>query len=105
MLRSHKYAVAGFAVATLLAAGGVGTAFAREGITVRQDNVAMGEAQIKQLLPLMDKDKNGKVSEEAFMKYMQAEFKKLKKDESGVVDSKEGTRPLGEMTTFSAAGK
>jgi hypothetical protein len=52
----------------------------------------------------MDKDKDGKVSEEAFMKYMQAKFKKLKKDERGVADSKEGTSQ-GEMTTFSAAGK
>jgi Ca2+-binding EF-hand superfamily protein len=37
-----------------------------------QDNVAKGEAEVKQLLPLMDQDNQGKVSREEFMKFMAA---------------------------------
>jgi hypothetical protein len=106
MLRSHKYAFAGLAVATLLAAGtGVRTALARESTPIRLDNVALGEEQVRQLLPLMDQDQDGKVSERKCMKYMQAAFKRLSKDGTGELDVKELTRSQGGPITFRSAGK
>lgn len=104
MIRSHNYALAGLAVATLLAAETVGTALAREELHPPQDNVAMGQEQVKQLLPLMA-DKKGKVSEQAFMRYMQAEFGRLKKDEDGQIDVPKVTYPPSRPVTFSALGR
>jgi hypothetical protein len=105
MLRSRSYALAGLAVVTWLAAGAAGTALAREALRFQQDKIAMGQDEVKQLLPLMA-DETGKVSEEAFMKYMQAEFKRLKKDEQGKVDVLEFTdRQSHRPATFSAVGR
>jgi hypothetical protein len=105
MLRSRNYALAGLAVVTWLAAGTVGTALARDGLRFQQDKIAMGQDEVKQLLPLMA-DENGKVSEAAFMKYMQAEFKRLNKDEQGKVDVLEVTdHPSRRPVTFSAVGR
>jgi hypothetical protein len=58
-----------------------------------QDNVAMGEAEIKQLLPLMGQDKNGKVSKRDFMRFMEEEFDRLDKKKEGKLDVKELTQP------------
>jgi hypothetical protein len=38
------------------------------------DKVELGEPEVKQLLLLIDTDKNGKVSKEEWMKFMEAEF-------------------------------
>jgi Ca2+-binding EF-hand superfamily protein len=54
-----------------------------------QDKVAIGEAEVTQLLLLMDTDKSGKVSKAEFMKFMEAEFTRLDKDRSGELDPKE----------------
>jgi hypothetical protein len=45
-----------------------------------QDKVALGEGDVKQLLLLMDTDKNGKISKQEFMTFMEAEFQKLDKN-------------------------
>jgi hypothetical protein len=58
-----------------------------------QDNVARGEPEVKQLLPLMDQDREGKVSKEEFMKFMAAEFDRLDKKNDGKLDVKELTQP------------
>jgi Ca2+-binding EF-hand superfamily protein len=58
-----------------------------------QDNVAKGEAEVRQLLPLMDQDMQGKVSKEEFMKFMAAEFDRLDKKNEGKLDVKELTQP------------
>src|SRR5579863_2148172 len=72
MHRRHKCALAGFAVTTLLASGTwVGTAFARGEATIARDKITLGEDEVKQLVLLMDRDKNGKVSEQEFMNFMQ----------------------------------
>jgi hypothetical protein len=68
----------------------VGTAFAQKEPTPKvPDKVAIGEAEVVQLLLLMDTDKNGKVSRQEFMKFMEAEFNRLDKDKSGELDPKE----------------
>ena len=56
------------------------------------DKVALGEADVKQLLLLMDTDKNGKISKQEFMTFMEAEFKRLDKNKDGELDVKELTR-------------
>lgn len=57
-----------------------------------QDKLALGEDKVKQLLFLMDADKNGKISKEEYMKFMEAEFARLDKDKCGELDVKELTQ-------------
>jgi hypothetical protein len=51
--------------------------------------VAAGEVDVKQLLLLMDTDKNGRISRKEFLDFMAAEFDRLDTDESGELDVKE----------------
>jgi hypothetical protein len=74
----------------------VGNAFAQKATpdAKKQDTVALGEDEVKQMLTLMDADKNGKISKAEFMKFMEAEFDRLDKDKSGELDAKELTQSL-----------
>jgi hypothetical protein len=54
--------------------------------------VALADIEVKQLLTLMDTDKNGKISKAEFLKFMEAEFDRLDKDKSGELDVKELTQ-------------
>ena len=58
-----------------------------------QDNVAGGEPEVKKMLPLMDEDRDGKVSKQDFMKFMEAEFDRLDSTKEGKLDVKELTQP------------
>jgi hypothetical protein len=80
---------------TLLLAGAmVGTAGAQQAATSKaQDNVAKGEAEVRPLLLLMDQDKDGKVSKQEFMRFMESEFDRLDKKNEGKLDVKELTKP------------
>jgi hypothetical protein len=80
--------------ALLIAGAMVGTAGAQKAATPKpQDNVAKGEAEIGPLLLLMDQDKDGKVSKQEFMRFMEAEFDRLDKKNEGELDVKELTKP------------
>lgn len=57
-----------------------------------QNKLLIGEDGIKQLLPLMDADKNGMVSKQEFMKFMEAEFERLDKSKKGELNVKELTK-------------
>jgi hypothetical protein len=57
-----------------------------------QQKLALGEDDVKQLLLLMDTDKNGKISKQEYMNFMEAEFERLDKDKSGELDAKELTQ-------------
>ncbi len=106
MHRTHKCALAGLAVATVLASGTwVGTALARSQGTHGPDKFALGEEEVKQLVLLMDQDRNGKVSEQEFMNFMRAEFKRLDKDNSGELDVRELRRSQIRASRFTSAGK
>ncbi len=70
-----------------------------------QDKLAMGEKEIEQLLPLMDADKDGKVSRQEFMAFMQAEFERLDKDKSGKLDIKQLTQSKTPSSQFGKTGK
>ena len=58
-------------------------------VNKQQRTLALGEDEVKQLLLLMDTDKNGKISKQEFMSFMSAEFDRLDKDKSGELDQKE----------------
>ena len=47
------------------------------------------DPEVKQLLLLMDKNQNGKISRDEFMSFMSAEFDRLDVDHNGELDLKE----------------
>ena len=72
---------------------GLGNAIAQKASVPKpQDNLALGEDEVKKLLLLMDTDKNEKVSKQTFMKFMEEEFERLDKNKSGELDPKELNR-------------
>jgi Ca2+-binding EF-hand superfamily protein len=82
----------------LLAAGTAGqTAFAGQNgdptpQSKKNKNLTKGEKEAKKLLLLMDADKNGMISKQEFMSFMEAEFDRLDKDKSGELDVQELTQ-------------
>jgi Ca2+-binding EF-hand superfamily protein len=54
-----------------------------------KDRLAIADGNVKELLLLMDADKNGKISRQEWMSFMEAEFNKLDKDGSGELDPRE----------------
>lgn len=85
----------------------VGVAIAqRASIPKASDKVALGEDEVKQLLLLMDTDKNGKISRAEYMSFMEKEFDRLDKDHSGELDPKELSQSQFRVShPFPAAGK
>jgi Ca2+-binding EF-hand superfamily protein len=68
-----------------------------------QNKLAMGEDEVKQLLPLMNTDTKGMVSKQEFMKFMEAEFERLDKSKQGELNVKELTQ--SSLTASRFAGK
>jgi hypothetical protein len=54
-----------------------------------QDTLVVGEDAVQQLLLLMEPDKNGKISKQAWMRFMAEEFDRLDKDKKGELDAQE----------------
>ena len=54
-----------------------------------QDKFALANENVKELLLLLDTDKNGRISKREWMNFMEAEFNKLDKDGNGELDLKE----------------
>lgn len=81
------YAVAALYIAGIL----VGTAIAQKAgpSKATPDKALLGAEEVKQLVLLMDTDKNGKISKQEFMNFMSAEFDRLDTDKSGELDVKE----------------
>jgi len=52
-----------------------------------QDTLALGESAVKDLLLLMDTDKNGKISKQAWIAFMADEFDRLDKDKKAELDA------------------
>ncbi|MGO8918942.1 MAG: hypothetical protein ACLQJR_23830 [Stellaceae bacterium] len=82
---SWKSIVVLASAATFATAAWGGTALAQD----RNQNLAAAEPQAAQLLLLMDKDQNGKVSRQEFMSFMAAEFDRLDKDKDGELNVSE----------------
>jgi Ca2+-binding EF-hand superfamily protein len=62
---------------------------AQKQMASKPDKSALATQNVKQLLLLMDTDKNGKISKQEWMKFMAAEFDRLDTDKSGELDPKE----------------
>ncbi len=74
---------------TLICTGGT-TSFAQRASVPRQPNIsAIASDKVKELLALMDTDKNGKISKQEWMKFMEAEFDRLDTKKTGEIDPKE----------------
>jgi Ca2+-binding EF-hand superfamily protein len=65
----------------------------------KEERLSEGERVAKQLLLLMDKDKNGKVSKQEFMGFMEAEFARLDVNHDGELDVKELTQSRMQVRT------
>ena len=90
MLRRKKRLLIAPLIAALVAAGAMLLAASpQKGDPKPQDKLAIGEAEVKQLLLLMDTDKDGRISKQEWMKFMEAEFDRLDKDKSGELDVRE----------------
>jgi EF hand domain-containing protein len=71
----------------------MGTAAAQKASVPKpQNKLAIGEDGIRQLLPLMNTDKNGMISKQEFMKFMETEFERLDKNKKGELNVKELTQ-------------
>jgi hypothetical protein len=53
-----------------------------------QNTLVRGEDAVKDLLLLMEPDKNGKISKQAWMRFMAEEFDRLDKDNKGELDAR-----------------
>ena len=89
----------------LLAAGTVLVTAAgqKSSVPKAQDLLTMGEVQVRQLLPLMNANKEGMVSKQEFMKFMEAEFDRLDKDKKGELNVRKLTQ--SDLSASRFAGK
>jgi hypothetical protein len=67
----------------------------------------LSDEQVRQLLLLMDTNKDGKITKQEWMKFMEAEFERLDRDHSGDLDATDLASSRVEATPkpFAAAGK
>jgi len=107
MLRRTNIVSAIVVLAVLVATWAtLGTAFAqRAAVPKPQDKLALGEPEVRKLLLLIDTDKNGKISKQEWMKFMEAEFDRLDKDKSGDLDAKDLTESQLRVSRFVSVGK
>jgi CRISPR/Cas system-associated endonuclease Cas3-HD len=70
-----------------------------------QDKLALAEGEVKQSLLLMDTKKNGKISKQEWMEFMEAEFERLDKDKRGVLDVNELAQSKLRVSHFVSVGK
>ena len=94
MLRRKNITFFVVAIAVLVATGAMlGSAVAQPASAPKpQDNLSLGEGEVRKLLLLMDTDNDGKISKQEFMSFMEAEFDTLDKKKEGKLDVKELTQ-------------
>lgn len=86
---SSKVKLIAPALVLLVAITVFGTAAAQKSsVPKSQDRLAVGEQNVRQLLLLMDTDKNGMVTEQAYMKFMEAEFRRLDASHQGKLNAR-----------------
>jgi hypothetical protein len=104
MARTKTILVLASCITLLTAAVLLRTAAAQKSSPLRpQDKLAIGEEQVRQLLPLMNKDSHGMVSKQDYMCFMEAEFQRLDKEKNGELDVRALTQPT--VTANRYAGK
>jgi hypothetical protein len=72
----------------------VGT-FSTSALAINKRTSAKAERDVRQLVRLMDKDKNGVVSKDEFMQFMGRAFDRMDADKSGALEHRE----MHQMTT------
>jgi Ca2+-binding EF-hand superfamily protein len=88
-----------------------GVAFAqKDSVPKREDKLALGEDDAKELLLLIDTDENGKImnrkiTKQEWLMFMEAEFDRLDHDKSGKIDGKELEQSTRREKSFSCLGK
>ena len=93
-IHQNKFRVAVVMTGLLVLTGWLGPAAAQKASVPKvQSALALGEGQVKQLLLLMEADARGKVSKQEYMKFMEAEFQRLDKNQAGELDVKELVPP------------
>lgn len=96
MHKIHKLVLIAGAALMLLAAGSIPRIVTAQkvdkSVPRKERSLALGEEQVKDLLFLMDTDKNGKISKKEYMSFMEAEFDRLDTDKSGELDPVELTQ-------------
>jgi hypothetical protein len=107
MLKRTKTALVVVVIAILATTWGmVGTAVAQKAAVPKPpDKFAIGEDEAKQLLLLIDTDKNGRISKQEWIKFMEAEFDRLDKAKTGYLDVKELMQSKLRVSHFSSVGK
>jgi hypothetical protein len=93
LMRRNRLWIIGVIAVLVVTGALVGNAAAQKASVPKpQNKLAIGEDNVKQLLPLMETDKNGMVSKEEFMRYMEAAFARLDKNKKGQLNVKELTQ-------------
>ena len=107
MFRRTKIALVIVVVAMLATTSGmVGTAVAQKAAVPKpQDKFSIGEDEAKQLLLLIDTDKNGRIFKQEWIKFMEAEFDRLDKAKTGYLDVTELMQSKLRVSHFSSVGK
>jgi EF hand domain-containing protein len=81
-------------------------AFAQKASVPKPENAPrLSQSEVRKLLALIDTDKNGKITKQEWMKFMEAEFERLDKDHSGDLDAKDLEESRVRASVFSTAGK
>jgi len=95
MRTPRSYTLSVFLIAAAIALAGVAAAGPQDQSAKveiqKEKKLQQGEKDAKKMLLLMDKDKNGKVSKEEFMSFMEAEFERLDVNHDGELDVQELT--------------
>jgi Ca2+-binding EF-hand superfamily protein len=78
----------------MVATGGVlaNAAAQKASVPKPQDKLALGQEEVKKLLLIMEPNKNGRISKQEYMRFMEAEFERLDKDKNGELDVKKLTQ-------------
>jgi len=70
-----------------------------------QDKRSLVQNEVTRLLLLMDTDRNGKVSKQEFIKFMEAEFDRLDKNKTGDLDVGRLTQSKLRASQIASVGK
>lgn len=82
-----------------------GSISAQRGDQHSVNKLAIAESTVQQLLLLMDANKNGKITKQDFMRFMEAEFDRLDKNKLSELDVKELAQSQLRVSSFASVGK
>jgi Ca2+-binding EF-hand superfamily protein len=71
----------------------------------KQDQLALGEDEVRRLLLLIDTQNKGKITKQEWVSFMEAEFDRLDKNKSGELDAAELAQSQLRASPFAKAGK